>query len=633
VTTPAVNPEALADLRHAFDIALSPDGTAVAYCVAPLGRKDEHPQQAIWIAREGMPARQFTGGTHADTSPTWSPTGDRLAFLSDRAKPGEDQALYLLPLDGGEALPLGDLTGDLSNPLWSPDGTLIAVLVTDAPDPARKKRQEDRDDRIIVEEEHRYTRLWVIEVATGKARCLTTGDREMRSCCWLPDGTGLVATSTPFPGWDEYFSDTTIWHIALTGGIPRKITEFPLSAHNPVIAGDDCYVAAALGREDPVSTIWRVNLTTGEQMKLTPHWDAEVMELFALPDDPGAIAAHVVQRVHASVFRVSLADGAVEDLSPSNLRGKGSVRSASLSRTGARLAVIWSDSSTPEELYFGTARGEAVTVTDFGAELRDHLAPAEIVRWTSVDGTEIEGILVRPRDAAPDKPLPLVVDIHGGPSWQWEDRVMLNWHDWAQMLAADGIATLLPNPRGSTAYGARFQQLLQDDVGGGESDDLISGARAMVERGIADPDRLGIGGWSWGGYLTARTITRTPMFKAAVMGAGLANVIADHGTGDIPRANLQYFPGHPYHHMDLYWAASPIRDVANVTTPTLILHGDSDARVHPTQGAEFFRALKLLGVPVEFVRYPREGHGIRERLHQIDLMQRVSAWYRRYLLA
>lgn len=633
MTISPITPEALADLHHAFDLDLSPDGATVAYCVAPLGRKEEHPRHAIWIAREDAAPRQFTGGTHADASPRWSPSGDRLLFLSDRAKPGESQSLYLLPLDGGEALPLGDLSGDLSSPCWSPDGSMIALLVTDAPDADRKKRKDDRDDRVVVEDEHLFSRVWVVDASSGKARCLTTGDREMRSVRWLSDGTSLIATSTSFPGWDEYFSDTTIWQIPLSGGLPRKITEFPLASHDPVVVGDAAYVASAIGRDDPVTSIWEVDLQSGNRRKLLPEWEPEVMQIFALPADPSSLIVHAVNRVHGSIFRVTIATGQIEEILPADLLGRGSVRSASVSRDGRRIACVWSDSSMPEELYLGETRGRSKVLTSFGETCKDHLAPGEVVRWASTDGVEIEGLLITPRDHPPGTRVPLVVDIHGGPSWQWEDRVMLNWHDWAQMLAAKGIATLLPNPRGSTAYGAKFQQLLQDDVGGGEAQDLISGALAMVERGIADPDRLGIGGWSWGGYLTARTITKTSIFKAAVMGAGLANVVSDHGSGDIPRANLQYFPGHPYHHMDHYWQASPIREVSSVTTPTLILHGDIDARVHPAQGAEFFRALKTLGVPVEFVRYPREGHGIRERLHQIDLMRRVTAWYERYLLA
>jgi dipeptidyl aminopeptidase/acylaminoacyl peptidase len=301
------------------------------------------------------------------------------------------------------------------------------------------------------------------------------------------------------------------------------------------------------------------------------------------------------------------------------------------SATGDRFAGIWADSITPEEVVLGSPHKTAISVTSFGASFHGRLQPVEHVMWSSDDGVEIEGLLTYPRDFDNNRRYPLVVVIHGGPSWQWEDRVMLDWHDWAQLLASHGYAVLMPNPRGSTAYGVDFQRLLQDDVGGGECCDLISGALAMVERGIADRSRLGIGGWSWGGYLTAWTITQTDIFRAAVMGAGLANLVSDHGQGDIPSMNLLLYPGHPYHHLDAYWNTSPIRHVTSVRTPTLILHGDEDARVHPAQGMEYFRALKTLGVPVRFVRYPREDHGIHERIHQIDLMERVLDWFDRWL--
>ncbi len=224
----------------------------------------------------------------------------------------------------------------------------------------------------------------------------------------------------------------------------------------------------------------------------------------------------------------------------------------------------------------------------------------------------------------------MLVQIHGGPSWQWENRANLSWHDWGQMMTTRGYAVLLPNPRGSTGYGSEFERLLIDDVGGGESQDLISGAQAMVERGIADPERLAIGGWSWGGYLTAWTITQTDIFKAAIMGAGVANLVSDHAAGDIAEANMAFYSGHPYTHWDLYADRSPVRYAANVKTPTLILHGGADSRVHPTQSMEFHRALQVLGVPVRFVRYPREGHGIGERHHQIDLMKRIVEWLEKY---
>ncbi|MCC6312802.1 MAG: S9 family peptidase [Thermomicrobiales bacterium] len=628
--------EELVDRIVPEDPRIAPDGSVVAFVAGPAGRTEEHAARTIWLGREGAPARKLTAGGSDDRAPRWSPDGTRLAFLSDRVERGETSGLYILPLAGGEAMRLGDLAGDLDDPHWSPDGSAIAVRRTD-PVPADKKaREKARDDAIVVEAEPRFTRLWLIDVATGAARCLTTADREVRAHCWLPDGSALAIVTTALPGWNELFNGSKLRLVPVAGGRARALASFPLLAHSPVAVtlpeGEGVAVAADGGRQDPPTSVWVVPLAGGEPRNLTPGFAGEVEQLVAIRDRRNRIAIKTVERVRGVIRELDLATGGLTDITPIPLRGRGSVQTGvSLSADGRRLACIWTDSSTPEEVYLGEAAGSATAVTEFGASFAGRLQPADVVRWVSDDGVEIEGLLVYPAGYQAGQRYPLIVEIHGGPSWQWEDRVMLDWHDWAQLLASRGFAVLLPNPRGSTAYGAEFQKLLQDDVGGGESRDLVAGAKAMVERGIADPERLGIGGWSWGGYLTAWTLTQTDIFKAAMMGAGLANLVSDHGTDDIPHANLLYFPGHPYHHLDVYWNASPIRHIAQVATPTLILHGDNDDRVPPTQGAEYWRALTTLGVPVEFVRYPREPHVIRERAHQLDLMRRLAGWCERWL--
>ena len=304
-----------------------------------------------------------------------------------------------------------------------------------------------------------------------------------------------------------------------------------------------------------------------------------------------------------------------------------------MSKDGEKVAFVWSASDIPENVWKITREDSTSRLTSFNEDFDGEMSRGETVRWHSFDGVEIEGTLIRPRGVNHGTPVPLFIQLHGGPAWQWEDRVNLSWHDWGQMLASRGWAVLMPNPRGSTGYGSAFEKLLQDDVGGGESKDLIAAAEAMVERGIADPERLAIGGWSWGGYLTARTITQTNRFKAAVMGAGVSNLISDHGAGDIPDYNPLIQPGHPYDEetWEAYAAGTPVRQASKVSTPTLILHGDSDNRVHPTQGQEFYHALKRSGVPVRFVRYPREGHRINERAHQIDLMERIVDWLEKWV--
>ena len=190
---------------------------------------------------------------------------------------------------------------------------------------------------------------------------------------------------------------------------------------------------------------------------------------------------------------------------------------------------------------------------------------------------------------------------------------------------------MLPNPRGSTGRGPAFSNAIFGDVGGGELRDVICGVDAMIERGVADRERLGIGGWSWGGYLTALAVTRTDRFKAAVMGMGVSNLISDNSSGDIPSANLSYFREALYHDPDPYYERSPIRHVRNVRTPVLILHGEADKRVSATQSVEMYIALRTLGVETQMVTYPREGHALEERRHQIDALRRILGWFEKYL--
>ena len=632
-----LTPEELADRLVPADPRLSPDGRAVVFAVAPAGKKGEHKEQALWIAREGEPARPLTAGVAHDANPRWSPDGRRLLFCSDRAERGDETfKLYLLPLDGGEAQPLGDLQGELTMPSWSPDGRTVCVLRKDPATAEEKRRKEECDDAVVVDEEPRLTRLWAVEVETGRARCLTYGARQVWSYAWTPDGAHLAILTTDDPELNAAYGASELWLVPVAGGLPRRVAAFPTLPGHPVVveasAGPIVAVRADGHRADPADSVWVVSLAGGEPRNLLPGYPGVVEEVVSWPGAPGRVAARIVEGVHGLVYGVDVATGDLTALTPGELRGRGSVVAGlSFCGDGSRLALIWSDGTTPEEVFVGDAAGSASSVTSLGALFRERLCPVEALGWTSGDGVDVEGLLTYPAGHKLGRRYPLIVEVHGGPSWQWEDRAMLDWHDWAQLLASHGYAVLAPNPRGSTGYGSAFQKLLQDDVGGGEAQDLIAGARAMVERGIADPDRLGIGGWSWGGYLTAWTIAQTDLFKAAVMGAGLANMVSDHGQGDIPAMNLLLYPGQPYDHMDAYWQSSPIRHVANVTTPTLILHGDADARVHPAQGMEYHRALKTRGVPTQFVRYPREGHAIWERAHQIDLMRRLVAWYDRWL--
>jgi dipeptidyl aminopeptidase/acylaminoacyl peptidase len=635
VTPPSpLTPAELADRLTASDPRISPDGTMVAFAVAPMGKKSEHAERAIWLSRNVEPAVQFTSGVANDHSPRWSPNGNRLLFLSDRAERGKDK-LYLLPLDGGEAKPLSELSGEFSSPEWSPDGKRIAVLRKDPQPEAEKKRKEDKIDHIVVDSDPQLERLWIVNVEDGKARAITSGKRQVRSFAWDSNNERLAIVTTDGPDEDASCGTGDVWLIPVTGGLPKHVCRQSMMPESPIFIEIDGKSTIALRandhRADPADSVWIVPASGGTARNVLPGYPGSVEHVVPWPDHPSGVAVRMVESVHPKIYGVDCSTGELTPLTPKGLHDDGStVGGPTLSADGTKIALVWSDGDKPEEVYVGPVAKPATAISSFGKTFLGRLGKVETVTWDS-DGVKIEGLLTLPTTYRKGQRYPLVVEIHGGPTWQWDDHAFLDWHDWAQFLASYGYAVLQPNPRGSTGRGSEFQRLLQDDIGGGESRDLVNGALAMVDREIADRERLGIGGWSWGGYLTAMTITQTDIFKAASMGAGLANVVSDHGTDDIPSANLLYFPGLPYQHLDHYWNSSPIRHVNKVKTPTLILHGDSDARVHPAQGMEWYRALKSLNVPVEFVRYPREGHPILERAHQIDLLERLLAWFDRWL--
>jgi dipeptidyl aminopeptidase/acylaminoacyl peptidase len=628
--------EELADRRYPSAIAISGDGRFVAFVIEPMGRSEEHAISEIWLSRDGQPAQQFSSGLAGASAPVFSPDSAKLAFLSDRHEP-KTQRVYLLPLDGGEATRISSIEGTLTSLSWSPDGAHLGVLVTDPETEAEKKQKEERNDPILENQNLKYSRLFVIDVASGASRQLTFGDRTVLDYAWSRDGQTLAVATSHRTDVEGEFQDVDVSLVAVSGGRLRTVATLRGVA-SPLIFVDHPDGEQIAMRhngffDDPVDSAWLMSTATGERRELLTDDHGNVDWIGAISGKPGQIAMRMVDGVHAHAYVIDVASGERTKTLPAGWQDRGTLHGGPVySADGKTLAFVWSDSVTPEEVFVAKAGKEPVKLTSFGESFAGRLNRSELVEWQSDEWT-IQGHLVYPHGYEEGTRYPLLIEAHGGPSWQWEDHCFLDWHDWAQFMASRGFAVLAPNPRGSTGRGAAFQKALQNDVGGGEVRDLITGAQAMIDRGIADPDRLGIGGWSWGGYLTATTITRTNVFKAAMMGAGLSNLFSDHGTDDIPSANLLYFPGEPYHHADMYWAGSALKCVANCTTPTLIIHGDADARVHPLQGKEMYTALSRLGIDTEFVRYPRQGHTIKERNYQIDLLNRLAAWFEKYLMA
>jgi len=293
------------------------------------------------------------------------------------------------------------------------------------------------------------------------------------------------------------------------------------------------------------------------------------------------------------------------------------------------LVFVGETATHPPELWTSRGSGKAERVSHFNAQWDSlRLSTPEIIRYKSFDGTEIEAGLLRPNAQHEEEPFPLVVLVHGGPSGRWSHR----FDAWGQLLIHHGFAVLYPNIRGSIGYGYDFLAMNRRDWGGGDFKDVMAGVDFLIERGIADPQRLGIGGWSYGGYMAAWAVTQTDRFKASVSGAPMTDLAFEYGSETSAiNAYDTWYMGTPYENLNLFNERSPTTFVKHVTTPTLLLCGENDVIDPIEQCQQFYRGLKRYGVETDFVIYPREGHGIREEKHRIDLLNRIIHWFEKYV--
>lgn len=357
---------------------------------------------------------------------------------------------------------------------------------------------------------------------------------------------------------------------------------------------------------------------------------------FAWATDGRALYFVGDERTTRPLFRVPAQGGEVEKLTSQD----GLHDSLSLSSDGAKLALLRQDPSRPRDVHIVDLKTLDCSRTSVANPQVEGwpLGKVEKLRWKSKDGVEIEGLLVKPPEFKEGTRYPMLTYVHGGPALQFAQGfsiyppgpVQASRYP-VQVLASQGYMIFCPNPRGSAAYGKEFRRKNQRDWGGGDLQDILSGVDHLVEHGMADPERLGLMGWSYGGYMTAYAVTQTNRFKAASMGAGLSNLVSMYGQTDIPEFMEAYFGGPPWDKRELYEQRSAITHISKVKTPVLIQFGEKDERVSPAQGQEFHTALKRLGVPTDFAMYPRQGHNVIEPKLQRDVLTRNVEWFERWL--
>ncbi len=633
-------------LKTVGDPQISPDGSWVAYTVRWLDPKEDSSDTDIYMVpfAGGDPLR-LTSSPKAESHPRFSPDGRYLAFLSGRE--GESAQVWLLDRRGGEAVKLTDLKSSVSDFSWSPDAKRLALVVGDVdPDDADDEDKADGDKekkpktpKPIVINRLQFLRdgdgflrdlrqhLYVFDVAGKSSFQITSGPYDDAEPVWSPDSRWIAFTSNRTADPDANDNSDIFVVEAKAGEKPRAVTTAAVTDREPVFSPDGKWIAYLAGG-DP-KDIWYasnhvavVPAAGGEPRALTAQLDRNVEGPRFSPDGR-FVYFGLEEGGNEHLARVPAAGGAVERV----VDGERSLGAFEIGRDG-RIVALESTPWRPFEVV-AVEKGSPRHLTRENDEFLSGIRLGEVRRFqaTSADGTKIDTFLTLPPDAKPGVRLPTILRIHGGPTSQFNTAFQTEW----QMLAAHGYAVVACNPRGSTGYGSAFSRAIWADWGNKDYQDVMAAVDGAIAMGVADPDRLGVGGWSYGGILTDHVITKTDRFKAATSGASEVNYLANYGT-DHYQKEWEAELGLPWKNPEAWMRISPFFQIEKVTTPTLILGGAEDVNVPLLNAEQLYQALRRLGRDTELVIYPGQNHGITKPSYQKDRYERYLAWYGKYLL-
>jgi len=637
-------PDEQMKVRPVGNVQPSPDGRRVAYAVtAPVMTDDKSEYLThIWMANaDGSNSYQFTFGDKSCNNPQWSPDGAWIAFSSSRSS-GSGQAdgktnVWLIRADGGEAERLTDVKSGVGGFQWSPDGAWIAYTMAEPESEQEEKDGKAKNDATVVDEDVRMNHLWVVPVARDdkgqrEARRLTKGDFSLEGGWdWAPDGRAIAFAHTPTPKVDDWpLADISIVDVATGGVTPLVKTGAAETA--PFYSPDGQWIAYSASDDPPTwaftSWVMVVPGAGGQSRKLAATHDEQPNVLGWSADGRSIYFDETVGTV-TRLGALPVEGGAARWIDTG-----GWVFGANLSHDRTMVGLSAQQADRAPEAYVTRLDGWApVQVSRANASVPKHpLGRTEVVTWKSKDGTEIEGLLTYPVNYEAGRRYPMVLVIHGGPTGVFVQSFLASRSVYPlAAYAAQGWAVLRGNIRGSSGYGRKFRYANYNDWGGMDYQDLMGGVDAMIQKGIADPERLGVSGWSYGGYMTSWIITQTARFKAASIGAPVTNLMSFTGTADIPGFIPDYFGGEFWDDPAAYAKHSAMFNIKGAKTPSLILHGERDARVPIGQGFELYTALKRQGTPVKMVTYPRQPHGLQEPRLLIDAAKRNLEWFGQYL--
>jgi dipeptidyl aminopeptidase/acylaminoacyl peptidase len=623
----------LLSLPRLADPQLSPAGKDVVYTRSEADWKSGRRISHIWRAPvDGGQPVQLTSGADGENGPRWSPDGRTIAFTAKRGD-NEFAQIYLLPVDGGEARQLTTHASGVSELTWAPDGSAIYFKAPEAKTADEKAREKARDDVYLYDENFKHTHVWKVTLASNAEARVTDGFFSATDYDLSPDGRKITYLRAPTPLLGDG-DKSEVWTANADGSNAVQVTKNSVQETNAAISPDNSSVLFISGSNARFETYYNGRLFVapaggGAARVVVGENEPIDVDRAAWSKDGRSIYFLANLGVHEELFVVPSTGGKPRQLTD----GKHNL--AALSGGGDALALTISHSASAGDIFTmrdGDAAPKQITHVFDNLPREFTLGRQEAITWKGADGVTVEGVVTYPADYRAGQKYPLAVMTHGGP--QAADKYSIGSMSYEiQVLAGKGYVSLQPNYRGSTGYGDAF---LRDMVGHYFQNahlDVMAGVDELIRRGVADPDRMVKMGWSAGGHMTNKLITVTDRFKAASTGAGVAQWMSMYAQSDIRSYRTPWFGGTPWQKdapIDAYWNNSPLKDVANVKTPTLFFVGERDPRVPMPQSLEMYRALKSLGVPTHLYVAPREPHGWGELRHQLSKLNAEIEWFERY---
>ena len=633
-------PEQCLKIKNITAVQVSPDGSKVLYTVREALMTDDRSEYVnqVWLCNaDGSNTIQLTKGDKNSSNPKWSPDGKWIAFTSSRDSKNN---LYVLPVGGGEAEKVTEAKSSVGNYDWSRDGTMIAFTMIDAAGDKEEKNKKAKDDWYYMDEEIKQTRLFVLWLnkkdTAGKCiqKKLTKENYNVNAFDWSADGKSIAYSYGKSPEVnDNVYSDISI--IDIESGNIQTIANTEAGETNPEFSPDG-KMLVYYSTGDPVD--W----SGPRYAKIYSLADGKSWRLKATPDENGAIVGWTpdgknilwseANKTLNSIYQLSV-DGKI--CNEWNKGSKEMIGTPSLNATGTYLAFTLQNPSQLPEAYISPLNNfSPQKITSINADYNNKPLPkTELVKWKGADGREIEGLLTYPIGYQSGQKVPFILNVHGGPAGVFSQNcVAANQGTYPiAALSEMGFAILRPNPRGSSGYGTAFRTANREDWGGKDFQDLMAGVDFVIKMGVADENKMGVMGWSYGGFMSSWIVGHTDRFKVASIGAPVVDLSHQNLTDDIEGFLPSYFKSNPWDDWSKYDAHSPLRFVQNVKTPVMLQHGEADLRVPFSNSVMFYNALRRRNVPVRLLALPRQPHGPTEPRMVLKTMQTNVEWFEKYI--